>query len=369
MKARYEWRTSVTTNKRTVMGYKKKSEKTELPGYKPDIFPGELYNEVSRLIEDSRRRISLTVNQEMTFCYWKIGKVISSEILKNQRAGYGEQIVATLSRQLTSRFGAGFTKSALNRMLNFSKLFPDEKIVATLSQQLSWSHFVELVTIENNIAREFYIGLCIKEGWAIRTLRERINSMLYERTCLSKKPEDLVKEELETLATEGTTTTDLVFRDPYLLDFLGLHDTYSEQDLETSILNQLQKFIIELGTDFAFIARQKRIVIDSEDFYIDLLFFHRGLNRLVAIDLKLGKFRAAYKGQMELYLKWLDKYERRENENTPIGLILCASKQNEQIELLELEKGHIRVAEYLTQLPAKKILAEKLNRAILFAKK
>ena len=198
---------------------------------------------------------------------------------------------------------------------------------------------------------------------------ERIGSMLFERTALSKKPSDLIMKELNVLKSEGTVTTDLVFRDPYVLDFLGLKDTYSENDLESAILRQLQQFIIELGTDFAFIARQKVITIDQEDFRIDLLFYHRGLRRLVAIDLKLDKFKAAYKGQMELYLKWLDKHELKNGEESPLGLILCSQKQQEQIELLELNRGQIRVSEYLTQLPPKELLAEKLHYAIQIAKK
>lgn len=192
--------------------------------------------------------------------------------------------------------------------------------------------------------------------------------MLFERTALSKKPEVLIKQELSILESEGSVTQDLVFRDPYVLNFLGLNDTFSENDLETAILNQLQQFLTELGTDFAFIARQKRIVIDNEDHKIDLLFYHRGLKRLIAIDLKLDRFKASYKGQMELYLSWLDKHERRAGEENPIGLILCSQKQEEQIELLELNKGRIRVAEYLTQLPPKELLADKLHSAIRIAR-
>jgi predicted nuclease of restriction endonuclease-like (RecB) superfamily len=328
----------------------------------------ELFKDISALIEQSRKRVALRVNMEMTLLNWHIGKAISTKILGNQRGGYGEQIVETVSKQLTEKYGNGFDQSALRRRMLFFKQFNDEKKLATLSQHLSWSHFVELITIQDDMQREFYLELSRKEGWGIRVLRDRIDSMLYERTMLSKKPETLIKQELDVLKSEGTVTPDLVFRDPYLLNFLGLKDTYSEQDLESSILHQLQLFIIELGTDFAFVARQKRIIIDGEDFRIDLLFFHRGLRRIVAIDLKLGKFKAAYKGQMELYLKWLEKYERREGEENPIGLILCAEKQQEQIELLELDKGHIRVAEYMTQLPTKEIFADKLQQAISLAK-
>ena len=310
----------------------------------------------------------MVVNQEMTLLYWHIGRIINNFLLRNKRADYGETIIATLSQQLSMAYGKGFTISNINRMINFYKGFNDEQKIATLSQQLSWSHFIELIVINDALKMDFYLELCKIERWGIRTLRQRISSMLFERTAISKKPEELIRKELNLLKSEGSVTADIVFRDPYVLDFLGLKDTYSESDLESVILNQLQQFIIELGTDFAFIARQKRIIIDKEDLKIDLLFYHRGLRRLVAIDLKLDRFKAAYKGQMELYLNWLNKYERKFNEEAPLGLILCSQKQKEQIELFELEKGQIRVAEYLTQLPPKELLAEKLQQAIQISK-
>lgn len=196
--------------------------------------------------------------------------------------------------------------------------------------------------------------MAVHESWSVRTLQERIDSMLFERTAISKKPEQTIVNELKILATEKKISPDLSFRDPYFLDFLGLHDSYSEKDLESSILAQLQYFITEMGSEFAFLERQKRIIIDDEDFYIDLLFYHRGLKSLVAIDLKLGKFKASYKGQMELYLRWLEKNEQKEGENKPIGLILCSEKSPEQINYLMLDnEEHIKVAEYLTLLPEK----------------
>ena len=192
--------------------------------------------------------------------------------------------------------------------------------------------------------------------------------MLYERTAISKKPELTIVNELELLKNDKKMTPDLAFRDPYFLDFLGLHDSYSEKDLESAILANLQRFITEMGTEFAFLARQKRIIIDNEDFYIDLLFFHRGLKCLIAIDLKLDKFKAAYKGNMELYLRWLEHNEQLEGENKPIGLILCSEKSSEQINYLMLDNDeHIKVAEYLTVLPNKKILEQKLQKAIELA--
>jgi len=206
------------------------------------------------------------------------------------------------------------------------------------------------------------------ERWSVRTLRKKIQGMLYERTAISRKPEELARQELVALQDDDRMTPDLVFRDPYLLDFLGLEDIYSERDLEAAILRELERFLLELGTDFSFIARQKRMTIGDRDFYLDLLFYHRSLHRLVAIELKLGSFDAAYKGQMELYLRWLDRYERRPDEEPPIGLILCGEKNREQIELLQLDRGEIRVAEYLVELPPREMLEAKLHEAIRLAK-
>ena len=216
--------------------------------------------------------------------------------------------------------------------------------------------------------RQFYAEMARVERWSVRTLRQKVQGMLYERTAISRKPEELARQELEALQEEDRMTPDLVFRDPYLLDFLGLEDTYSERDLEAAILRELERFLLELGTDFSFIARQKRMTIGDRDFYLDLLFYHRSLRRLVAIELKLGSFDAAYKGQMELYMRWLDRYERRPGEEPPIGLILCGEKNREQIELLQLDRGEIRVAEYLVELPPREMLEAKLHEAIRLAR-
>ena len=210
--------------------------------------------------------------------------------------------------------------------------------------------------------------MCKIEKWSVRTFRERINSMLYERTVIRKKPEETIKNELQQLGESGQITPDMVFWDPYFLDFLNLKDTYSEKDLESAIVAELQRFIIELGTDFAFLARQKRITIDNRDYYIDLLFYHRRLKSLVAIDLKIGEFDAAFKGEMELYLAYLDKYESVEGENPPIGLILCVGKNPEHVELLQLHKSNIKVADYFTILPPREVLLDKLHKAIAIAR-
>jgi predicted nuclease of restriction endonuclease-like (RecB) superfamily len=239
--------------------------------------------------------------------------------------------------------------------------------VSTLSQQLGWSHFVELLPLKKHLQREFYAEMCRVERWSVRTLRQKIDGMLYERTALSKKPDKLIEQEIQKLRLEDQLSPDLVFRDPYFLDFLGLQGAFSEKDLETAILRDLERFLVELGSDFAFLARQKRMVVDGEDFYLDLLFFHRRLRRLVAIELKLGRFAPADIGQMEFYLRWLKKHEVRPGEEAPIGLILCAEKSDERVELFELESRGVRIAEYLTELPPKDLLTRKLHDAVRLA--
>jgi predicted nuclease of restriction endonuclease-like (RecB) superfamily len=297
----------------------------------------ELLNSIIGLIDQTRHFVAKTVNQELTLLYWKIGKNINDEILKNDRADYGKKLILNLSIELSDRYGSGFNKRNLHSFIKLNTIFQDITIVHTVCAQLTWSHIRTLIYIENDIKREFYIQMSIHERWSVRILQERIDSMLFERTAISKKPEQTILNDLELLKTEKQISPDLTFRDPYFLDFLGLHDSYSEKDLESSILAQLQNFITEMGSEFAFLARQKRITIDDEDFYIDLLFYHRGLRRLVAIDLKLGKFKAGYKGQIELYLRWLEKNEQKEEENKPIGLILCSEKSPEQINYLMLD--------------------------------
>lgn len=329
---------------------------------------GVLLQDIRRMIEKTRSAVAATVNVGLTMLYWQIGKRINAEILKGERAKYGEEIIATLSQELIKEYGQGFNYSALTRMVRFAEVFPDSEIVATLSQQLSWSHFKELLPLEKPLQRDFYAEMCKVERWSVRTLRQKVDSMLYERTALSKKPEKLIRQELDALREDDRVSPDLVFRDPYFLDFIGLKDRYLEKDLEDAILRELEQFILELGAGFSFIARQKRIQVDSDDYYIDLLFYNRRLRRLVAIDLKIGDFKPADKGQMELYLRWLDKYERQKEEDAPVGLILCAGKKHETVELLELEKSSIRVAEYLTELPPRKVLEEKLHKAVEHAR-
>ena len=327
-----------------------------------------LFSDLKKIIDSSRENVARTINSEITLLYWKIGERINTEILQEKRAEYGQFIIKEIAQRLTLEYGNSFSEKNLRRMIQFSSIFPNFTIVSTLSRQLSWSHFTKLISIKESLKRDFYIEICQIEGWSVRQLKERIDSMLYERTAISKKPEKTIENDIKALKNEANLSADLVFRDPYFLDFLGLQNTYSEKDLESAIIAELQRFISELGSDFAFLARQKRISIDSRDYYIDLLFYHRRLKSLVVIDLKLGEFEAAYKGQMELYLRYLEKYEMLEGENSPIGLILCAGKNEEHIELLQLDQTNIKVAEYITQLPEKKLLQEKLHKSLELAR-
>lgn len=327
-----------------------------------------LFSSVKQLIEQSKRQVAVSVNATMSMLYWQIGRKINDEILQNKRAEYGKTILATLSRQLETEYGSSFSEKNLRRMTQFAEAFPNHEGVLKLTRQLTWSHIKDLIPITDPLRREFYTQLCIHENWSVRTFRERIKSMLYERTAISKKPEETISNDLNLLRDQQKLNPDLVFRDPYFLDFLGLKDAYSEKDLETSIIVELQKFIIELGSDFAFMARQKRITIDNSDYFIDLLFYHRRLRCLVAIDLKMGAFEAGFKGQMELYLRFLEKYEKADGENAPIGLILCSGKNKEHVELMQLGESNIRVADYLTALPSQEILQEKLHKAVEIAR-
>jgi predicted nuclease of restriction endonuclease-like (RecB) superfamily len=250
--------------------------------------PPELLDDVRSLIAAAQRQTVTAVNIGLTALYWRIGKRIQSEILGSERAAYGEQIVATLSRQLAAEFGRGYTEKNLRRMIQFGEAFPDEEIVATLWRQLSWSHFRELLPLSQPFQREFYAEMCRIEGWSVRTLRERVDSMLYQRTALSKQPDALIQQELAILRGQGDMTPALVLKDPYVLDFLGLTDRFLERDLEDAILRELETFLLELGAGFSFVARQKRIQLDGDDFYIDLLFYNRKLKRLVVVELNRG---------------------------------------------------------------------------------
>ncbi len=316
-----------------------------------------LLNDLSKLIDESNQNAVAQLNSSLVILFWQIGKRINETILENKRADYGKQIVVTLSRQLELKYGRNFEEKNLRRMLQFAAQFSEIQFVVSLSRQLSWSHFLQLIPLKNIEARLFYAQLASGGRLGVRALRKQIQGKTFERTLIANIQNNT-----------GNTPIHNHFKDPYFLDFLGLRNTYLEKDLEAAILQELERFILELGKGFAFVERQKRMIIDSEDFYLDLLFYHRTLKRLVAIELKLGKFEARHKGQMELYLKWLNRYEKQEGENSPIGLILCAENSREQVELLEMHKDGIMVAEYWTELPPKKELEQKIHTILLEAK-
>lgn len=330
--------------------------------------PDQLLTDLRTLIVATRQNVAHVVNSGLTTLYWEIGRRIRKDVLLSKRADYGEQIVAALGRHLEREFGRGFGEKNLHRMIQFATVFPDEKIFAALRRHLGWTHFKAIIPMADPLKRDFYAEMCRTEQWSTRTLEKKIGGMLFERTALSKKPAKLAAMELQQLRDEDKLTPDLVFRDPYMLDFLGLKDTYSEKDLEAAILREIEAFILELGVGFAFVERQKRMQIDHKDYYLDLLFYHRQLRRLVAIELKLGEFKPGDKGQLELYLNWLDRYERKVGEEKPIGLILCAGKLHETIELLGMEQSGIQVSSYWTEILPKKELERKLHEAVRLAR-
>ncbi len=310
----------------------------------------DLFATVPSLIEEARRTLARQVSSTTVFLFWRIGQQVNSEVLNHQRAEYGQKIVSSLATQLVASYGRSFEARNLRRMMQFAEQFPDFGIVSAVTTQLSWTHVVEVLPLKTPEARLFYLKEAATRLLGTRELRQLIARKGFER-----------KEIANAQLTVGTAIPLDTFKDPYLLDVLGLHDGYLEADLEAAILRELESFILELGGGFTFVERQKRMIIGGEDFHLDLLFFHRRLKRLVAVELKIGKFEAGHKGQMELYLGWLNRYERQEGENAPIGLILCAEKSREQIELLQLDQDAIMVAEYWTVFPERPVFEQKIH--------
>ena len=330
--------------------------------------PVALLSDVRELIQRAREGVARAIDSGLVVLYWHVGQRIRQDVLKEKRAEYGKKIVQSLAAQLEVEFGRGFGRSSLFNMVRFVEVFPDIQIVQSLIGQLSWTHFQKIIYLDDPLKRDFYAEMCRLENWNTRTLHQKIQSMLYERTAISKKPEALIRQELKQLREEDKLTPDLVFRDPYVLDFLGLKDTSAEKDFEAAILREIEAFLLELGDGFCFVARQKRMQIDHRDYHLDLLFYHRKLRRLVAIDLKIGEFDAAYKGEMELYLAWLKRHECEPDEAEPLGIILCAGKSEEHVALLELNKSGIHVASYLKKLLPKAELERKLHDAVRLAR-
>ena len=323
-----------------------------------DIEQGNIiFSNVAQIIENRKFNAVSAANSQVVLMFWEIGNYINSAILGMERADYGKKILSTVSTKLAVDYGNAFVEANLYRMKRFAMVFSDINSIVEFLPFLSWSHFCEIMRIKDEQARLYYAKDAAERQLGIRELRQQIARKPFER-------QEIANMQL----TENSKVPFNVFKDPYLLNTLGLKDNFLEADLENAILLELEKFILEFGSGFAFMERQKRIIIDGDDFKIDLLFFHRDLRCLVAIDLKTGKFKPKYKGQMELYLKWLDRYERKEGENVPVGLILCTEASRNQIELLELDKAGIAVAEYWTNLPPKNLLEKKLNEILTEAK-
>lgn len=359
------------SSERPKVGLAKSKARAVVPGsaakVPASIDEAALLGDLRTLVQSARQRIATAAYSTQTLLCWHMGRRLDREHLQGGRAAYGKQILVTVSRELTAEYGRGFSHAEIARMIQFAQAYPEEAIVVTLSQQLSWSHFHALLPIKDPLARDFYAEMCRIERWDVRTLRQKIGGMLFQRTALSKRPTSVISAEISKLR-DGQMSPDTVFRDPYLLDLLGLKGAYSERDLESAILREIEGVLLELGTGFAFVARQKRMSVGKDDFHLDLLFFHRHLRRLIAVELKLESFQPAHVGQMELYLRWLDKHERAPGEEAPIGLILCAAADAEQVELLQLDAKSIRVSEYLTALPPLPMLRERLHQAMEHAR-
>ncbi len=327
-----------------------------------------LINDISKMIEEARNHVAREYNSTQVLLWWFIGKRINEEILLFQRAEYGENVIKHISDGLSHHYGRGYGKINLSRMVKFFRVFPDKTIISTLSKQLSWSHFILICAIDNELKRNFYAEMCRVQNWSVRALKKEMDSMLFERTVLSKQPDNVIQSQISKLQTQDEMSADFVFKDPYFIHFIGGKEYQSEEDLESLIINNITDFLHELGSDFCFVARQKRMSTGRKDRYLDLLFYNRKLNRLIAIDLKMGDFDPAYKGQMEWYLNWLDKNERLSREEKPVGIILCAGKDKDDIEYLDWDQTGIHVAQYVTDLHSREVLDQKLKQAISLAK-
>lgn len=313
--------------------------------------PGDdqLFVDVTRLVSGARERVVQTVNQELTMLHWQVGTRIRSEILNHERAEYGERVIARLAERLTNEYGRGWSKRKLFKLVAFAQSFPSLEIVQTLSAQLTWSHFDTLLGLQDEDERRFYTKLSARYHWTVRQLREQIRSQLHLRIASGEPSDDEIVQRLDVLPTGHQATVESTFKDPYVLDFLDLPTGHTESQLEAAVLTEIQRFLAEIGGDFCFIARQKKMRVGRSTYALDLLFFHRGIQRLVAIDLKFGPFLPEHKGQMELYLRWLDREMRLPHEEKPVGLVLCTGSDAALVELLNLNSDDIHVSTYITQ--------------------
>jgi predicted nuclease of restriction endonuclease-like (RecB) superfamily len=328
------------------------------------LLSSTLHQEIRKLIHQAREHVAREYNSTQVLLNWMIGKRIDEEFFDSQRATYGDKVLENIANQLSLEYGRGYGKINLSRMLKLSRLFPTREIVSTLSKQLSWSHFVMVCAIDEPLKRDFYTEMCRIQHWSVRDFKRQMDGMLYERTVISKEPEVVIQSSIDALRKNDSVSSNLVFKDPYFISFIGSSNYKSERDLEDLILDNIVEFLQELGDDFCFVSRQKRMSTGKKDRYLDLLFFNRRLRRLIALDLKLNNFDPAYKGQMEWYLNWLDKNARLPFEEKPLGIILCAGKDQDDIEYLKMDQSGIHVAQYINELPSQEILEQKFHQAI-----
>ena len=384
------------------------TKKPKKPDRNRDVLYEMILGDISNVIDAARRSAARSVNSIITAAYWLIGRrIVESEQRGKERADYGEDLLRRLSTDLTDRFGRGFAKSNLYQMRAFylscmdilqtvSGIYPrpaldsgnipapkkfqtssgisipankGQKTSAEFSMRdlanyfpLPWSAYVRLLSVKNEHARRFYETEALRGGWSVRKLDRQINSQFYERIALSRNKTAMLSKGQKALP-EDAVRPEEELKDPYILEFLGLKDEYSETDLEEGLIRHLESFLLELGGDFCFIGRQRRLRIGDEWYRVDLLFFHRQLRCLVIIDLKIGKFTHADAGQMHLYLNYAREHWVREGENPPVGLILCAQK-DEAVARYALEglPNKVMASEYRTALPDEKELAFEIER-------
>ncbi len=341
-----------------------------IPDLEQSVFESSnnLIQDIIQLIDTAQNHVAREYNHAQVMLCWLIGGRIDKEILKYQRAAYGEKIMESVSQHLLLRYGKGYSIVNLSRMLKFSRIFPDQLIVSTLSKELSWSHFVLICSLDEPLKRDFYAEMSRIHRWSVRGLKSQLDSMLFERTAISKKPDEVIQHNISLLKEQDILTPAMIFKDPYFINFTNGNDSQSEEEFESLIITNITEFLRELGNNFCYVTRQKRMSTGKKDRYLDLLFFERRSSRLIAIDLKIGSFDPAYKGQMEWYLNWLDKNERLPHEGKPLGIILCAGKDEDDIEYLQMDSTGIHVAQYITELPPQSILEDKFRQAIANAR-
>jgi len=346
---------------------------------------------IVELLKAARSAAARNVNSIMTATYWEIGRrIVTLEQGGEERAGYGEQLIEQLATDLTGQFGRGFKRTNLWQMRAFYLAWPEAQILQTLSGEfatgisindiskrptstavlaarfsLPWSAYVRLLSVKNSEARNFYEAEALRAGWSVRQLDRQIGSQFYERIALSKNKAAML-EKAQTPESSDAITPEEAIKDPFVLEFLDLKDEYSESDLEEALIRHLTDFLLELGDDFAFVGRQRRLRLDDNWFRVDLVFFHRRLRCLLLADLKIGKFSYADAGQMHLYLNYAREHWTKPGENPPVGLILCAEKGAAEAHYaLDNLPNKILAAEYQTILPDEKLIAEELDRSRL----